>query len=126
MVFIQNAPRLGNINRRFLGQAPGQLDQPIKIGAHHAIFGRGVWHSLQPPQLLAGLVLDLFWHIRLSDRLAELGYLLGLARLALTELALDRRHLLAKQNLALTLVEGRLGLAADLLRQSQDFDAVCK
>src|SRR3981081_3188053 len=87
-------------------------------------YSAGVWHSLQPPQLLAGLVLDLFWHIRLSDRLAELGYPLGLARLALTELALDRRHLLAKQNLALTLVEGRFGLPADLLRQSQDFDAV--
>jgi hypothetical protein len=43
---------------------------------------------------------------------------------ALAELALDRRHLLAQQHLALTLVERRLGLAADLLRQPQDFDAM--
>src|ERR1700730_8858441 len=56
--------------------------------------------------------------------IASLSSAISSARLALTELALDRRHLLAKQNLALTLVEGRLGLPADLLRQSQDFNAV--
>ena len=54
----------------------------------------------------------------------ELGDLCGLALLAFAELALDRRHLLAQQHLALALVERGLGLLADLLRQAQDLDAL--
>ena len=54
----------------------------------------------------------------------KLGHLGRLAFLALAELALDRRHLLAQQHLALALVERRLGLLADLLRQPQHLDAV--
>ena len=78
----------------------------------------------KPAQLLARLILDLLRHAGLGDRLVELGHLGGLALLALAELALDRRHLLAQQHLALALVERRLGLPADLLRQPQDFDAM--
>jgi hypothetical protein len=35
VVFVENSPRLGNVNWSFLGEAPGQLDQPIEIGANH-------------------------------------------------------------------------------------------
>ena len=65
-----------------------------------------------------------FGMLGLGDRLVELGDLGGLALLAFAELALDRRHLLAQQHLALALVERRLGLLADLLRQPQHLDAV--
>jgi hypothetical protein len=41
-------------------------------------------------------------------------------------LALDRRHLLAQQNLALTLVQCGLGLPPDFLRYSQDLDMMRK
>ena len=78
----------------------------------------------QPAQLLARLLLHLLRHLRLGDRLVELGDLGRLALIALAELALDRRHLLAQQHLALALVERRLGLPADLVRQPQDLDAV--
>ena len=79
---------------------------------------------MQTPQLLAGLLVDLLGHLRLGDRLAELGDLRGLALVAFAELTLDRRHLLAQQHLSLPLVERRLGLAADLVREAHDLDAV--
>ena len=84
----------------------------------------GFGHALQPAQFLARLVLDLLRHPGLGDRRVELGDLRGLALLAFAELALDRRHLLAQQHLALALVERRLGLLADLVRQPQHLDAV--
>ena len=61
----------------------------------------------------------------LGDRLAELGHLAFLA-LALAELALDRRHLLAEQHLALALVERGLGLLADLLGEAEHFEPLGK
>ena len=79
---------------------------------------------LQPAQFLARLVLDLFRHAGLGDGRVELGDLGRLALLAFAELALDRRHLLAQQHFALALVERRLGLLADLLRQPQHLDAM--
>src|SRR5208337_1344452 len=115
MVFVENASRLRNVNWSFLREAPGQFDQPIEIGSNHSVFSRRFWHSLQPAQFLASLVLNLLWHICLGDRLAQLGRFFGLSSLPLTELALDRRHLLAKQNLALTLVQGSFGLPTNLL-----------
>ena len=116
VIFIENAPRLGNINGRFFWQTPRQLDQPIEIGANHSELCRRFWHSLQPAQFLACRVLDLLWHTRLGDRLAQLGHLLGLSAFTFAELALDRCHLLTQQNLALALVQGGLGLTADFLR----------
>ena len=73
---------------------------------------------------LRAWLLDLLRHAGVGDRLVELGHLGGLALLALAELLLDRGHLLAQQHLALALVERRLGLPADLLRQLQNLDAV--
>ena len=124
VVLVEDAPRFGDVDRLLLGQRPGQFDQPIEIGAHHAVFAGGFRHALQPAQFLARLVLDLLRHAGLGDGLVELGHLGGLALLAFAELALDRRHLLAQQHLALTFVERGLGLAADFLRQPQDLDAM--
>ena len=126
MILIEDAPCFGNIDRGFLGKVPGQFDQPIEISTHHAVFCRSFRHALEPPQFLASLILDLLGHFRLGDRLVQFGHLGGLAFIALAELALDRRHLLTQQNFALALVEGHLGLAADLLGQSQNLDAVGK
>ena len=71
-------------------------------------------HALVAAQLLAGLLLDLRRHGGLRDLLGEFLDLLG-AAVALAQLALDRRHLLAQDHLALALVEAGPGLAADLL-----------
>ena len=115
-----------DVDRLLLGQRPRQFDQPIEIGAHHAVFAGGFRHALQPAQFLARLVLDLLRHAGLGDGGVELGHFGGLALLAFAELALDRRHLLAQQHLALAFVERGLGLAADLLRQPQHLDAVAE
>ena len=124
MVFVQNASRLSDVDRTLLRQAPGQLDQPIQVGPHHAVFARCLRHPLQPAQFLARVLVDLLRHFSFGDRLIELGHFGGLTLFALAKLALDRSHLLAQQDFALTFAEGGLGLLADLLRQSQDFNAM--
>ena len=124
MILVENAPRLVDVDRLLLGQRPRQFDQPIEIGAHHAVFAGRFRHLLQAAQFLARLVLDLLRHAGIGDGLVEFGDFRGLAVIAFAELALDRRHLLAQQHFALALVERRLGLLADLLRQPQDFDAM--
>ena len=121
MVLVEDLARRRDVDGGLLGQSPRQLDQPIEIGAGHAVFGGGVGHPLEPAQLLARGLIDLGRHVRLSDRFRQLGDFLPFA-VAFAELALDRRHLLAQQHLALTLVERGLGLAADLLREPQHFD----
>ena len=106
------------------GRVPRQLDQPVEIGAHHAVFGRGFRHAFEATQLAARLFLDVLRHLGLGDGLAELGHLGALAGVALAQLLLNRGHLLAQQNLALAFVERGLGLAANLLRQPQHLDAM--
>ena len=124
MVLVEDAPRLRDVDRGFLGQRPGQLDQPVEIGAHHAVLAGGLRHALQPAQFLARLVLDLLRHLGLGDGGAELRHLRALALVAFAELALDRGHLLAQQHLAVARIDRRLGLAADLRGEAQHLDAV--
>ena len=95
MILVEDAPRLPNIDRLLVGEFPRQLDQPIEIGADHAVFAGRFRHALQPAQFLARLIFDLFGHAGIGDRLVELGDFGSLAFLAFAELALDCRHLLA-------------------------------
>src|SRR5581483_6174880 len=69
VILVEDAPRLGDVDRPLLGQLPRQLDQPIQIGAHHAVFAGGFRHALQPAQLLARLILYLFGHAGFADGL---------------------------------------------------------
>ena len=71
MVLVEDAPRRRDVDRLLLGQRPGQFDQPIEIGPHHAVFARRLRHALQAAQLLARLVVDLLRHLGLGDRLAR-------------------------------------------------------
>ena len=120
MVVVEHAAGLGDVDRRRLGQRPGQLDQRVEIGADHAPLGRRLRRAFEPAQLLARHRLDVGRHLRLADRLVEVGDLL-LVRTLVAQLALDRRHLLAQQHLALAGVERGLGRLADLVRQFQHF-----
>ncbi len=83
MVGVEDAPRLGDVDRLLLGQRPGQFDQPVEIGPDHAVFAGGLGHALQAAKLLARLVVDLLRHLGVGDRLLELG---DLGRLALVRL----------------------------------------
>ena len=124
VIVVEDAARFFDVDRLFLGQRPRQLDQPVEVGPHHAVFAGGFGHALEPAQFLARCILDLLRHFGVGDRLFEFGNLGGLAFLAFAELALNCRHLLAQQHLALTLVERHLSLPADFLRQPQHFDPV--
>ena len=108
------------------GSAHGQIHQPIEVGPDHAVFARGLRHALQPAQLLARLVVDLLRHMRVGDRLLEFGDLGRLSLIRFAELALNRRHLLAQQDLTVAGVERGLGFPADLLRQPKHLDPVRK
>ena len=42
VVLVQDAPRLGNVDGVLARLRPGQLDQPVQIGAHHRVLSRGL------------------------------------------------------------------------------------
>ena len=102
---------------------PGQLDQPVEIGADHRVLAGALGHALEPLQLLARLLLDFLGHLRRGDRAVELGDLRR-AFVALAELLLDRAHLLAQQVLALAVVDRALRALGDVARDLQHLDPV--
>src|SRR5262249_16323091 len=65
-------PGLPVIDRLPPRQFPRQFDEPVEIGAHHAVFAGRFGHALQPPQFLACLVLDFLRHADVADGLVEL------------------------------------------------------
>ncbi len=123
VVGVEDLPRLLDVDGLGLGRRPGQLDQPVEVGADHAVFGAGVGHALQASQLLARLGLHLLGHGGLVDGGGQIGDLL-VGALVFAQLVLDRGQLLAQQHVALTLAQGGLGLGADVPRQLQHFQAV--
>ena len=125
VVFIEDASRLGDVDGRLALGRPGQIDQPVEIGADHRIFARAFLHPLQALQLLARLLLDFLGHLRLGDRLVELRDL-GAALLAFAQLLLNRAHLLAQQMLAIHVADRFLGAFVNLLGYLEYFDAVRK
>ena len=111
VIGVENAARLSQIDRGLVGKPPRQFDQAVKVGPHHAVLGGGLGHALEPAQLLARFLLDLRRHAGLGNGRLELGR----HPTIVAQFALDGRHLLAQDGLALSLVEGCLGLLADLV-----------
>jgi hypothetical protein len=124
VILVEDASRRADVDRRFLGKRPRQIDEPVEVGPDHAVLARGLGHALQPAQLLARLIVDLLGHPRLGDRLVEFGDLGRFSLICFAELALNRSHLLAQQDLAVAGVERGLGLATDLLREAKHLDPV--
>ena len=85
------------------GLAPRQRQDPVDVGADHAVLGRGGRELLEPPELALDGLLGLLGQVLLLDLLAQLGQL-GLLLVALAELVLDRLQLLAEEVLALALL----------------------
>ena len=123
VVVVEDAPRLGDVDRRLRLGRPRQLDQPVEVRAHHRVLAGAFGHALETLQLLARLLLDLLGHLRFGDRLLELGDLRR-ALVAFAELLLDRAHLLAQQVLAVAVVDRLPGALVDLARDLQHLDAV--
>ena len=122
MILVENAARRRDVDRRLLGKGPWQIHQPIEVGPHHPVLAGGFRHALQASELLARLIVDLLRHMRVCDRLLEFGDLGRFSLIRFAELALNGRHLLAQQDLAVAGVERRFGLSADFLRQPKHLD----
>ncbi|MGY4416111.1 hypothetical protein ACVWW4_007847 [Bradyrhizobium sp. LB7.1] len=114
VISVEDAARFLDVDRLLRGQRPGQLDQPVQIGTDHAGFAGGLRHALVAPQLLLRMSIRLGRHVGLGDGSGQLGDL-GRLAVAFAELALDGRHLLAQDRLALPFVEAGAGLLADLV-----------
>ena len=100
--------RLSSVSLR-----PGQLDQPLEVGADDAVLGRGGRQFLQPRELAVGRLAGVLGQLGRLDPLAQLVDF-GLLLVLLPELVLDRFQLLAQEELALALVDLRLDLGLDL------------
>ena len=87
---------------------PGQLDQPLQVGADDAVLGGGRGQFLQPRELALGGFAGVLGQFGLLDPLAQLVDL-GLLLVPLPQLVLDRFQLLAQEELALAFVDLRTG-----------------
>jgi hypothetical protein len=123
VIGVEDASRFGNFDAIRLGRFPGQLDQPVEIGAHHRILGRTVGHALQALQLLVRLRRHLLGHPGVGDGLAQRLDLDAVAGFALAQFLLDRLQLLAQQVFALPLVHAGLGALVELARKAQHLEA---
>src|ERR1700732_2605924 len=48
VIFIENAPRLDDIDALRIELRPGHFDQPVEIAPYHPVFGRGFQHAFKP------------------------------------------------------------------------------
>src|SRR5258707_8676249 len=123
MILVQDAARLWDIDGLFRRQTPWQLDQPIEIAADHPGLCGCLRHPLVAPYLLACLAFPPGCHLPLGDRLVQLRDFLRLS-VAFSQLALNGRHLLAKDGLALAFIEYGLCLLPNLVGQSKHFQSL--
>ncbi len=119
VVLVEDPGSLADVEVVVGGGVPGQPDQPVDVGPDHADLGRGRGDPAHPVDFLEGPRPDLVGHPGLLHLLAELVDL-GLLRVVLAQLALDRLELLAEDVLALGLVDLRLDLALDLPLELED------
>ena len=102
-------------------RVPRQRRDPLQVGADHAVLGRRLRQLLEPRELAVGDLADVLGQLDLGELLAQLLDL-GLGRVALAELLLDRLELLAQHVLALGLVELGLHLRLDARADRDDLE----
>ena len=105
------------------GDVPGQADQPVDVGPDDTDLGRRGGDPAHPVHFLDRPGLDLVGHAGGLDLVAELVDL-GLLRVVLAQLALDRLELLAQDVLALGLVHLGLDFGLDPALELEDLDLV--
>ena len=100
VVFVQHAARLAHVQPVRRGLGPGQVGQPLHVGAGHVVLGAGRVHEAHAAQLLAGGLVRLLRHVGHGHALAQaLEVVLVIGGLA--QLLLDALQLLTQQQLAL-------------------------
>ncbi len=113
MVLVEDLASVGDFEVVLGLLRPGEIDEPLEIGADHPVLGGDRRQLLESGELPLGGLLRILRQAGLLDPLAELVDL-GLLLVALAELLLDRLELLAQEVLALALVDLGLDLGLDL------------
>ena len=121
VVLVEDRPRPGDLDLVLGRLRPGDRDEPVQVGAGDGVFRRAGRHLGQPFQLAVGDLLRLLGHPGLVDRLAQLGDLVGTA-FVLSQLLLDRLHLLPQVVLPLRLADLVHDLRLDLAAELRDLD----
>ena len=115
MVLIEHLPNMGNVEVVFRLIGPGKLDQPLKIGANDAGFGRLLALILQALQLAEGAFQNLLRHAGVFDLGSKI---VRPIRFLIAQFLADGLHLLAEHEIALrflrTFASIALNLAADI------------
>jgi hypothetical protein len=121
VVGVQHLSGVGDVQVVLGLLRPRQVDEPLEIGADHAVLG-GDWRQLlQTGELALGRLLRLLGQVCLLDALAQLVEL-RLLLVLLPQLLLDRLELLAEEILPLPLVDLGLDLGLDLRSELDDLE----
>ena len=123
VVGVEHLARVAEVEVVLGRRVPRQRRDPLEIVADHAVLGRRLRQPLEPRELAVGDLAHLLGQLDLRELLAQLLDL-GLGRVALPELLLDRLELLAQQVLALGLVELGLHLGLDARAHGGDLELV--
>ena len=123
VVGVEHLARVAEVEVVLGRGVPRQRRDPLEVGADDAVLGRRLGQPLEPRELAVGDLADLLGQLDLGELLAQLLDL-GLRRVALAELLLDRLELLAQEVLALGLVELRLDLRLDPRAHRGDLELI--
>ncbi len=118
MVFVEDPPRIHDVEVVFGGVGPRQFDQPVEVSPRHRVLGRHAAHLRQPVELLLRDLLHLRRHVRLEHLLPELIYL-RISFVALAKLLLDRLELLPQIVFSLGLIDAFFNVGLYLARKLQ-------
>ena len=121
MVGVEHLARLDEVEVVLRLLVPGQADDPLDVGADDAVLGRGRRQLLEPRQLAIDRLAGLLGERHLVRTVPELRDL-GLLRVGLAELLLDRLQLLAQEVLALRGLHLRDDLVLDLRAELRDLE----
>jgi hypothetical protein len=118
MVLVEHTPHFAHVDAICRRLLPGQVGDPLHVVERHLILGAGRVHGAHARQLAARGLVGLLRRLGLAQPIAQQLELFVLVA-AFAELAADRAHLLAKQQLALRLAHLVLHHVRDFF-----FDAV--
>jgi hypothetical protein len=121
MVLVEDGRGPVQVEAILGGRPPGELDDPVEVGADHARFRRVRALQLEPLHLVERLGLHLLGHAALLDPGPELlGQ--GRLRVVLAELLAQDLDLLAQEEVALALLDAGVDLLLHLLANGRHLD----
>ena len=120
VVFVEYLRSRGNIQTVIGGDGPGQLHQPIQVGAHDGILGRTLLHLLHALELARGRHHRLLRQLGLFERGAQFVDLCH-HRVGTAELFLNVAQLFAQKILALRFAQLLLHLRLNAVAHLEDF-----